>query len=71
MFHPPYAGESLWSQDGVHLDRVVADERCRVCGDKAGFVVILDQDCRAAEQLEYPLCGIHAGWDELSGYSKR
>lgn len=63
MFHPPYAGESLWSRDDVHLDRVVAEESCRVCGDDAEFVVIRDRDHRSAEQSGYPLCGTHAGDD--------
>lgn len=70
MFHPPYAGELIWSRDDVHLDRVVAEEPCRVCGDDAEFVVIRDRDHRAAEQSEYPLCKTHAGWDELRGYSR-
>lgn len=63
MFPPPYAGESLWSRADVHLDRVVAEEPCRVCGDDAEFVVIRDRGHRAAEQSEYPLCETHAGED--------
>ena len=68
--HPPYAGKSSWSRDDVHLDRVVAEESCRVCGDDAEFVVILEIDHRNAEQSEYPLCRTHTGWDELRGNSK-
>lgn len=61
LVHPPIAGECLWTRGKVMLDRVREDveEGCRICGDRADYVVIRGYD-EPGEFAHYPLCATHA-----------